>query len=288
MSVITFVNNEREQTGKTMSLVAIATYMAINHNEKILILSTTNKEDKIKSCYFEEQEVKKIRKRLFGGKGPSILDTESGIEGIAKIARSNKLTPDIITNYTKVVFKNRLEIILGSNPAKQNIEEAEIKRDISEEYVNLINIAKLYYDRIFVDLDDNLDEKIKQQIMDTSDLLIVCSNQGLNSINKLKDKKENIPLMQSKKVMFLVGKFDKFSKYNAKNITRYINEKNQILTIPYNTLFFEASNEAGVPDLFLRLKRISDSDDRNMAFLQEVKRATDAIIYRLQELQAMI
>lgn len=288
MSVITFVNNEKEQTGKTMSLVAIATYMAINHNEKILILSTTNKEDKIKSCYFEEQEVKKIRKGLFGGKGPSILDTESGIEGIAKIARSNKLTPDIITNYTKVVFKNRLEIILGSNPAKQNIEEAEIKRDVSEEYVNLINIAKLYYDRIFVDLDDNLDEKIKQQIMDTSDLLIVCSNQGLNSINKLKDKKENIPLMQSKKVMFLVGKFDKFSKYNAKNITRYINEKNQILTIPYNTLFFEASNEAGVPDLFLRLKRISDSDDRNMAFLQEVKRATDAIIYRLQELQAMI
>ena len=139
MSVITFVNNEKEQTGKTMSLVAIATYMAINHNEKILILSTTNKEDKIKSCYFEEQEVKKIRKGLFGGKGPSILDTESGIEGIAKIARSNKLTPDIITNYTKVVFKNRLEIILGSNPAKQNIEEAEIKRDISEEYVNLIN-----------------------------------------------------------------------------------------------------------------------------------------------------
>ena len=31
MSVITFVNNEKEQTGKTMSLVAIATYMAINY-----------------------------------------------------------------------------------------------------------------------------------------------------------------------------------------------------------------------------------------------------------------
>ena len=53
MSVITFVNNEKEQTGKTMSLVAIATYMAINYNERILIISTTNTEDKIKSCYFE-------------------------------------------------------------------------------------------------------------------------------------------------------------------------------------------------------------------------------------------
>ena len=119
MSVITFVNNEKEQTGKTMSLVAIATYMAINYNERILIISTTNTEDKIKSCYFEEQEVKKIRKGIFGNRGPSILDTESGIEGIAKIARSNKLTPEIITNYTRVVFKDRLEVILGSSTKKK-------------------------------------------------------------------------------------------------------------------------------------------------------------------------
>ena len=38
---------------------------------------------------------------------------ENGIEGIAKIARSNKLTPELITNYTRVVFKDRLEVIFG-------------------------------------------------------------------------------------------------------------------------------------------------------------------------------
>ena len=48
MSVITFVNNRKEETGKTLSLVAIATNMAIENNEKILIISTTNKESKIK------------------------------------------------------------------------------------------------------------------------------------------------------------------------------------------------------------------------------------------------
>ena len=47
MSVITFVNNSTEETGKTMSLVAIATQMAIENNNRILIISTTNKEDKI-------------------------------------------------------------------------------------------------------------------------------------------------------------------------------------------------------------------------------------------------
>ncbi len=37
-----------------------------------------------------------------------------------------------------------------------------------------------------------------------------------------------------------------------------------------------------VPDLFLRLRRSIDEEDRNYIFIQEVKRASDAIIYRLQ------
>ena len=276
-SVITFINNLDEESGKTMSLVAIATYMAINYNEKILVISTTNKEDKIKSCYFEEQQVKKLRLGLFGDK-TSTIDTESGIEGIAKMVR---------TNYTRVVFKDRLEIILGYQPKEGKQEDIDVT-EIDEEYPNLISIAKMYYDRILVDLDNNLSEELRQRIVDHSDLVIVNTSQNLNSIKKLKTKKENSPLLQSSKTLILVGRYDKFSTYNAKNITRFLGEKNQVLTIPYNTLLFEASNEAGVPDLFLRLKRISDIDDRNAIFMQEVKRATENIIYRLQELQAII
>ena len=67
-----------------------------------------------------------------------------------------------------------------------------------------------------------------------------------------------------------------------------IAEKNQVLTIPYNTLYFEATNEAGVPDLFLSLRKTIDSDDRNALFIEEIKRASENITYRLQELQSMI
>lgn len=285
-SVITFINNLDEESGKTMSLIAIATYMAINYNEKILVISTTNREDKIKSCYFEEKEVKRLRKGLFGDR-TSALDVESGIEGIAKMIRSNKLTPEIITNYTKVVFRDRLEILLGyktKEDAASTIQETEI----AEKYPELINIAKMHYDRVLIDLDNNLNEEIRQKIIDISDLLVINTSQNLNSIKKLKAKKENSPILQSSKTLILVGRYDKFSTYNIKNITRFLNEKKQILTIPYNTLFFEATNEANVPDLFLKLQRISDSDDKNMFFLQEVKRATESIIYRLQELQVMI
>ena len=60
-------------------------------------------------------------------------------------------------------------------------------------------------------------------------------------------------------------------------------EKNKVSTIPYNTLFFEACEEAKVPDLFLSIRKI-DEDDINGLFLSEVKRVSENIIYRLQDL----
>ena len=57
------------------------------------------------------------------------------------------------------------------------------------------------------------------------------------------------------------------------------------MTVPYNTLFMEASEEAGVPDLFLKFRKMTDTEDVNGFFITEVKRASENIIYRLQDLQ---
>ena len=58
-----------------------------------------------------------------------------------------------------------------------------------------------------------------------------------------------------------------------------------VSVIPYNTLFFEACEEAQVPDLFLKLRRIKDTTDRNAFFMQEIKRTVENITYRLQDLR---
>lgn len=280
MAVITFINNSLEETGKTMSLVAIATYMSIEYNSKNLIISTTNKEDKINSCYFEERKAKKIRRGIFG-ENRTTIETESGIEGIAKIARANKLTPEMITNYTRVVFKDRLEVILGAE-TKDKINDELEEKEIAEEYIELINVANMHYDKVFVDLDMNLSEEIRQKIINNSDIVIINTNQNLRNIKKIK---ENSELLNSPKALILIGRYDKFSKNNVKNVTRYLEQRKQVLTVPYNTLFMESANEAGVPDLFLSLRKISDPEDRNISFAGEIKRAAESIIYKLQELR---
>lgn len=279
MSIVTFYNNNIEQTGKTMSIAAIATFMSIEHNYRILIVSTTNKEDNLKNCFWEEKK----KRRNLGIFGPNAnLEVQNGVEGLTRIIRSNKITPDIITNYTKVVFKDRLEVLLGSNQAETNSPELQ---NIEQIYPEIIKSANQYYDLVFVDLDENVDEETKNSILNISDVMVVNLSQRLKSINKFAEVKVVTKGMQDKKRLVLVGRYDKYSKYNFKNITRYLGEKNQVLTVPYNTLFMEAGDEAGVPDLFLKFRKMTDTEDINGFFMSEIRRASENIIYRLQDLQ---
>ena len=47
----------------------------------------------------------------------------------------------------------------------------------------------------------------------------------------------------------------------------------------------EAAEEAGVPDLFLKFRKLTNAEDINGFFISEVKWASENIIYRLQDLQ---
>ena len=274
MSVVTFWNNGKEQAGKTLAIAAITTYMAIEHNYKILVISTGHKDSTIDRCFWEEKKLK----RNLGLFGPNTnIAMEDGVVGLETIMKSNRISPEQITNYTKIIFKDRLEILPSFKGEK--IEYDELKTY----YPDIINLANRYYDLVFVDLDEELGEDLKDTILSNSNLIVVNLSQRLTSINEFMKIREEKEILSSNKALILIGRYDKFSKYTIKNISRYMGEKNKVSTIPYNTLFFEACEEAKVPDLFLKLRKI-DEEDRNSIFIEEVKRTSDNIIYRLQDL----
>lgn len=276
MSIVTFWNNGKEQTGKTLSLAAICTHLAIEHNYRILLISTGYQDEKIDKCFWEQGKKTKKNLGLFGPNANVAM--QEGIAGLVRIMKSNKLAPEHITNYTKIVFKDRLEILPTFKGEKNEYNE------IRKYYPEIINLANSYYDLVFVDLDRQVQEEIQEAVMSYSNLIVVSLNQGLASINKFMELREEKPFFKSKKVLLTIGRYDKFSKYNVKNITRYLGEKNKVSTIPYNTLFFEACEEAKVPDMFLSLRK-TEEDDRNGFFLAEIRRAVDNIIYRLEDLR---
>ena len=274
MSVVTFWSDGREQTGKTLSIAAISTYMAVEHNYRILIISTGYRDDTLNQCFWKEKKAK----RNFGLFGPNTNEIlGEGIVGLAKVVKSNKLSPENITNYTKIIFKDRLEVLQGFRGETSDYDELE------KTYPDIINLANSYYDLVFIDLDNEMNPSIREMILANSDLIVANISQRLTSIDRFMETRENTPILNSKKTLLLIGKYDKFSKYSIKNITRYMGEKNKVSTIPYNTLFFEACEEAKLPDLIFNLRKI-DEEDINGFFLSEVKRTSENIMYRLQDL----
>ena len=213
MSVITFWNNGKEQTGKTLAIAAITTQMSIEHNYKILIISTGHKDTTLDRCFWEEKR-KKRNLGLFGPNTNTAL--EDGVVGIETIIKSGKLQPENITNYTKIIFKDRLEVLPSFKGEKLEYEE------IKQNYPEIINLANKYYDLVFVDLDQELGETITEQILQNSNLVIANLSQRLLSINNFIKLREEIPMFNSKKTLVLINRYDKFSKYTIKNITRYM------------------------------------------------------------------
>lgn len=279
MAIITFKSNELKETGQTLSLVATATQMAIEHSYKILIVSTNFKDQTLENCFWE---LDRLNKPIINTPGHASVGVDSGIEGLIKILASNKTSTEIVKNYSKTVLRDRLDILLSPNT-----DDYKEYTQICSDYPEILRMANRYYDLVFVDLSSRMQENQAQDIINISDIIIMNITQRLKNINDFIELKETEEFYKKKNIMLLLGRYDSHSKYNIKNVTRYMKEKKQILAIPYNTLFFEACSEGKVIDFFLKLKNI-DENDRNHYFISEANRVDDSIIYKLQELQVKI
>lgn len=272
MAIVTFWSNGKEETAKTLSLAAIATHMAIEHNYKILILSTIFNDNTLETCYWEPKN-QELLKQIAGDK----KDISSGIDGLVKIALSNKLTPEAVTNYTRLVFpENRLEVLLGSNA--ETYQEYE---KVRQTYKDVIQVANQFYDFVFVDLNKGLDNDYIREILDLSDLVVVNITQRLKLIKDFEDLKHDDDIFKKDNVMVLVGRYDKYSKYNSKNIARTLGYKGEVSVVPYSTLFFEACNEGKAADFFLRFRKLNPTD-RNALFIEEIKKSSNTILEKIR------
>lgn len=279
MAIITFWSNNKKSVGQSLSTGAVAMYMAMEHNLKCLALSTQYEDNAFERAFGVTAHTKSFLRNILKGKDTGL---DSGIEGLTKMAVSNRLSPELIQNYTKVAIKT-LEVLTGP----RQIDDTTDYEKILNSYKSLIMNANKYYDRVFVDLNKTLELPQTRVILEMSDIIIVDIEQKMKKIEEFIELREAEPILQGKKVMLLINKYDKFSQYNTKNVSRYLGEKNEIYSVPYNTLYFEAAEEGGVVDLFFRIRKVDESD-RNAFFIHELKRVTDAIEYKLQELHMRV
>lgn len=280
MAIVTFYSDKNKETGQSLSVAAIATSMAIEHNYKILVVDTAFKDPTLEECYWPIQKAQPIKVNLGFGRPNTNMDISSGIEGLVKVISSNKTTPEIVRNYSKTVLRERLDFLQA--PRTQEYDDYQ---EITTRYIDVLTSANRFYDYVFVDLSRKISQETCDNILQISDIVIYSLTQNMKSIERFLNLRNENDFFKKKNVMLLIGRCDQESKYNVKNITRYLREKSEISSVPYNTLFFESCSENKVIDYLLKYRKLTDNLDKNAVFIKVIKDTVNAIINKLHEVQ---
>ena len=275
MAVITFYSSCMQETGNTVSAIALATYLGITKNRRILLVSTGLNDTTVRESLWAKAPKK--RSGLFGPNTSAM--SQNGIEELDRVIRSNRVTPDIITNYTRVALKDRLEALMSY------VGTEEAFKEIQKDYAQILMLANKAYDTVIVDLDQNLDIQTQSSIINVSDVVIATTTQKLSNIEKLDIQIENNDFLKKDRTLIAIGKYDTKSKYSAKNISRNLLRRKEIInTIPYSSLLLEAAQEGKVIDIFIDLLS-SRTKDENYFLIEELNRLEEDVEDKIVDLQ---
>lgn len=276
MAIVSFWTEDDKETGQTSTAIAVATQMAIQHNKKVLLISTYENNKEIDAAYIKPQ-AQKSNLLSFLNLNKKTVGIETGVTGLIKIEGSNKLSPELIKDYTGIIFKDRLEVLSGYDGVETPTIDAF--------YVSLIKKANMVYDIVLVDLKKGINE-LAQDILTISDVIVYGMTQKRHSIEVYAKSRKEGYTAKNYNIVGYIGRYDKFSKYTQKNIIRTIKTKDSLFPIIYNTLFSDACDEGLVVDYFLKMQTMSEKD-RNANFLNNIKELIKGILYKIDEMQMM-
>ena len=156
---------------------------------------------------------------------------------------------------------------------------------IYSSYKEIINVASKIYNIVFVDLNTGLENDETRAILEKSDIIIINTEQDIDEIKKLDELRYANPIFLENNVLIMLNRYDNFSKFNSKNISRLLKTKNDVLTVPYNTLFNEAMQDGKVDELFFNpIFKKTVENDKNETFIRELQNNIDVINYKIKEL----
>lgn len=273
MSIITFITEDMKETGQTISISAIATAMAIEHNYRILLFSTEFIDKTLENCFWN---INNRRKGLFTN--ANVMDVSNGLEGLVRTFASNRASGEVIKSYTKPVLRDRLDILQA--PKTTDFKEYA---NISGYFSQIIEVANQAYDIILVDLSKKVPKVNKEKVLAISDLVIVNLSQNMSSINNFLRLKANNEFYRKKNVLLMMGRYNPNSKYSNKNVARYLKEKNIPMVVPYNILFADECSEGRIVDYFLKVQRLEGYDNKDTYFVKQLRSTTESLEYKMQE-----
>lgn len=274
MSIITFMNKDIKENGQTLSVAAIATQIAIEHNYRTLIISTDYNDKTMEDSFFNSRQAVKgfLAKQI-----NAPYDVSNGLEGLVRMFASNRGSKEVINSYTKPILKDRLDLL--QSPKTLDFKEYV---NMSVYFSQIAEVANGFYDLVFIDMCNKLPAQIQRKILDISSIIVLELSQNQKSILDFEQLKQKDEFYRRQNVVLAIGRYNPDSKYSAKNVGRILKERNVPLTVPYNILFADSCSDGKIVDYLLSLQQLEGSQGKDRYFYDEIKKTAERLDYLRQ------
>lgn len=247
--------------GHTVPYVAAVSIMAAtNYKLNVLVSHTDVEKSALERVFFKSDTDTSM-----------ISFNDIGLDALDRLARNSRLHEVQIKDYTVELIRERLDVLTGSSKTEYKTFDTDILLAIFAQIKN-------QYDINFVNINGDMDTDFNREIINKSDLIVACLNQNLWMLESYFGESSEVrKIVENKKHVYVMGNYDKESKYNASNVRRRFSLKEKIYTIPYNIGYFDSLNDSKSIDFIMRNLRCK-SGDFNYDFTNNLEIVTKKIL----------
>ena len=263
MAKIVFWSPDKGTSGCTHTAIAVTTLLGITHKVSSILIDANSNAKKIPSSFTYYEDL--VNTNGFN-------DSNLGMNAIMRLIKSNKLSPDIIQNYSKPVLKGRLDI-LYSAIANTSIEERE-------NIISMPLIAKnadSLYDLVFIDLPKDTSDEGVMKTLSTADIVVIVVPQEVDKLSNILKRVDSIDELKDKQKIYVIGNYEAGSKYNIFNIKMKYKIPEPTYVVPHNYLFADACNDGDVANFIFKNINAQDKD-YNGEFIIKTTQIVEEII----------
>ncbi|BCN32416.1 hypothetical protein [Anaeromicropila herbilytica] len=257
---IAFWSNVHGQTGTTSNMVAISIMSTLLYRKRSAMLQS----------HFD---LNNLEIPLLGKKITGIENYDVGIDALTRDIKSAPLNEEGVVNASISLLNRQLNLIPSTSKRNRELYE----KDMEFIFNRIVDEVQECHTNVFIDVCSG-NSPLSMSILENADLIIVNLSQNKGIINEYFETYN----FNNKKVMYLIGNYNRNSRYNMNNLIRMypnFNKKN-LVYIPYNVEYQDSQCEGGTIQFFLR-NIDCNKRDKNFYFIDSVRKATHLICDRL-------
>lgn len=247
------------KSGTTANLLAVAMYSIIKGNIKNCIVTQTN------------FSMNNLEAPLVGYMMPEAnLFQDIGLDALSRSIKAGPLNEKNFYNSSISLMDNKLNLLPGTTICSKEYYENDMEKVIN----NIILYAEKYYDAVYIDTNSGKNE-LSQKVIEKADLIIV----NLPQNKKVLDNYFKEYIFNRRNVFFLIGNYDRRSKYNLNYIRKHYKmmDSSNSAVIPYCVEFNDALSDGSLIDFF-SCNINTDKEDPISYFINNVGLATKRIL----------